>query len=292
MGITSVDPIETAGMLREYLREGRQGEMEYMERQVEKRCNPSALCPQARSVICGAISYNPGQRVGRPGEGRWGRVARYAWGRDYHVVVKEVLGRLAETIREQLGDKVWIRRFVDTGPVAEKALAVRAGLGWIGKHGLLLNREMGSWLVLGELFTDLELAVDEPVAEECGSCRRCLEACPTGALVGEKRLDARRCIAYWTIEAKESMPEEIRRKAGEWIFGCDDCQEACPYNKEAIRGRVDLFETDLGRAYMGLDELKKADEKSLGEMLAGTSLERRGIGYWRAAAGGEKGGED
>jgi epoxyqueuosine reductase len=235
--LVGIAPAETAGhqdYFREWLRSGCHGGMAYLAREPDKRVDPRKLLPWARSVICVAANYYPGSPTRDLREKTFGRVARYAWGRDYHQVIKERLHRLAERIQKAAGRGVQSRCFVDTGPIMEKQHSARAGLGWIGKNTLLLNEKFGSWLALGEIVTDLELECDRPVENRCGDCRRCVEACPTGALTGPYQLDARRCISYLTIETGAEIPREFAAKMGNWFFGCDVCQEACPYNPKAV----------------------------------------------------------
>jgi epoxyqueuosine reductase len=235
VGVTSAEPPPHVAQYRQWLADGFHGEMAYMARNAGKRADPQQVLPGAKSVIVVGMNYTPlpatrGEGVRRTGEGR---VARYAAGaRDYHDVMGEKLRQLAELV-----DGIWC---VDTGPVLERDLAQRAGIGFIGKHTNLISRQVGNWFFLGEVLTRMELPADPPEREHCGTCTRCIKACPTGAIVAPYRLDARRCISYLTIELKASMPEELRSKIGDRIFGCDDCLEVCPWNrfaKPVIRAR-------------------------------------------------------
>ncbi len=233
VGITSAQPVDNPHIdaFKNYLANGYQGDMQYLSRNIEKRLDVRLLVPGARSVICAALNYyheTPAQNSTR----LCGKVARYAWERDYHDVVKEKLHRLADHIRAAVDTPVITRCFVDTAPILEKAYAARAGLGWIGKNTLLLNEKFGSWLVFGEIVTDLELDCDQPVPDRCGDCDLCLHACPTNALIEPRILDARRCISYLTIESKSEVPAELQPKIGNWLFGCDNCQNACPFNQK------------------------------------------------------------
>ncbi len=208
--------------------------MGYLERRIEARLEPAKVVPGTRSVLCVALQYSPlsnkdGEEVPDPKGDLWPRVARYARGRDYHDVMQDRLKTLETRIAEAFPGLV-SRRYVDTGPVLERELAARAGLGVPGKNTNLLHPEAGSWFLLGELFLSLDLAPDVPLADLCGSCTRCLEACPTGALPEPWRLDSNRCISYWTIEHRGALPPEAREMVGDWVFGCDICQEVCPWN--------------------------------------------------------------
>ncbi|WP_158883613.1 tRNA epoxyqueuosine(34) reductase QueG [Rhodanobacter sp. L36] len=234
-GISGTDLGGDERHLEHWLESGHHGEMEYMARHGAKRSRPAELEPGTQRVISVRMDYIP------PGtsnawdvlaDGETGYVARYALGRDYHKLMRNRLQQLAGRIHDVVGDFGY-RAYVDSAPVLEKALARNAGLGWIGKHTVLINRRAGSYFFLGELYTDLPLPVDEPASAHCGSCNRCIEICPTQAILGPYRLDARRCISYLTIELKGSIPEELRAPMGNRIFGCDDCQLICPWNKFA-----------------------------------------------------------
>lgn len=249
MGLAGLEPLDEEGALLAWLERGDHADMGWMESRTEARREPARLFPGARSAICVALQYapRPERRAGgasaAEGEGDlWPRVARYARGRDYHNVMGKRLKRLARRIREAFPGTD-TRTYVDTGPVLERPLAARAGLGSVGKHTLLLDASAGSWFLLGEVFTSLELWPEgageaeegaaralAPPADLCGRCTACLTACPTDALPEPYRLVADRCISYWTIEQRGAFPVEVRRGVGEWVFGCDLCQEACPYN--------------------------------------------------------------
>ena len=234
-GIAGTELGEDELHLNRWLDDGHHGEMEYMARHGSKRSRPAELEPGTLRVISVRMDYvPPGMRnawnVLNDGEAAY--VARYALGRDYHKLMRHRLQKLAERIHGAIGDFGY-RAYVDSAPVLEKALARNAGLGWIGKHTVLINRNAGSYFFLGELYTDLPLPVDPPASAHCGTCRRCIDICPTQAIVGPYRLDARRCISYLTIELKGPIPEELRAPIGNRIFGCDDCQLICPWNKFA-----------------------------------------------------------
>lgn len=212
--------------LARFIDEGRQGDMSWME-DYEKRVHPETLLPGARSVIVIAVNYNRPVAAPPPGHGR---VARYAHGRDYHKVLKKLLKQITAFMQEQ-APGARTKMCVDSAPLLEKAYAVKAGLGFIGKNTTLITPQFGSYVLLGEILTDLPLEYDEPVDGTCGTCTRCLDACPTDAFVAPRELDARRCISYLTIEHKGPIPQEFHKPMANWIFGCDICQEVCPYNK-------------------------------------------------------------
>jgi epoxyqueuosine reductase len=231
-GIASAAPLpEHQRRFRRYLAEGRHGGMAYLAQEPERREDPARVVPGAKSVISLAVPYYQGDH-GAPPPDPSGRVARYAWGRDYHQPTESRLETLKAFILERAPGAA-IRCAVDHAPVLERAYAQEAGIGFIGKHTLLITPDHGSWVLLAELITDLELDVDEPGLTQCGTCTRCLEACPTGALTEPFQLDATRCIAYLTIEHKGETPAELRHGIGDSLFGCDICQEACPYNHDA-----------------------------------------------------------
>jgi epoxyqueuosine reductase len=209
--------------------------------------DPHNLMPAVRTLVSLGISYlNEGEYLpSEPGSPR-GKVARYAWGLDYHEVFKDKLAALHAWVEERLGRKVEVRALVDTARIVDRAVAQRAGLGWYGKNTNLLNRERGSWVLLGELLLDVELAPDEPVRTHCGSCARCMPACPTGALIAPGVLDNDRCISYLTIELRGPIPRHMRPLMGDWVFGCDICQEACPVNRKAVPGNHPEFAPEAG----------------------------------------------
>jgi len=232
VGIASAAPLpHHRRQLRRFLAEGRHGGMTYLAQEPERREDPSRLLPGAKSVISLAVPYYQGDH-GTPPADPAGRVARYAWGQDYHRPLETRLAALKEFILGHAPGAA-VRCAVDHAPLLERAYAQQAGVGFIGKHTLLITPNHGSWVLLAELVTDLELEVDEPGFTQCGTCMRCLEACPTGALTGPFTLDATRCIAYLTIEDKGDTPFALRTGVGDWVFGCDVCQEVCPYNNDA-----------------------------------------------------------
>jgi epoxyqueuosine reductase len=228
VGISPVQAPAHRESFAEWLRRGFHGEMAYMARTAEKRSHPGEFLPWARSIVSVALNYKT--PVERKAEGICGRIARYAWGDDYHDVMQVRLMRLLEFLRHAAGPEVQGRIFVDAGPVMDRAVGARAGIGWFGKNTNLLSMQVGSFFFLGELFLNLELEPDRPIRDRCGQCRLCLDACPTNAFVGPYVLDARKCISYLTIELKGAIPRELRPPMGDHIFGCDICQDVCPYN--------------------------------------------------------------
>ncbi|WP_324463293.1 tRNA epoxyqueuosine(34) reductase QueG [Dokdonella sp.] len=235
VGISGTKLDDDEAHLLNWLKAGRHGEMDYMARHGSKRSHPAELLPGTLRVTSVRMDYLPARA--RDGwevldDSASGYVARYALGRDYHKLMRNRLQKLADRLADKVGPFGY-RAFVDSAPVLERALARDAGLGWIGKHTCLINRDAGSWFFLGELYTDLELPIDAPASAHCGTCTRCIDICPTQAIVGPYQVDARRCIAYLTIELGGSIPHDLRRPMGNRIFGCDDCQLVCPWNKFA-----------------------------------------------------------
>lgn len=232
VGIARAGPVARSDYLRTWLDRGRGASMLYLHRYFQQRADPRKLLPDARSIIVAALNYHQ-PAPERPDDEPRGRVARYAWGDDYHGVVRDRLAALIEALRLAIGEPFDARACVDTAPVLEREWAAVAGVGWIGKNTMVLHQDLGSYFFLGEIITTLELAPDAPATDRCGSCTRCLEACPTGALPAPYEMDASRCISYLTIELREDIPQGLRPAIDDWIFGCDTCQEVCPYNRGA-----------------------------------------------------------
>ncbi|TCS38338.1 epoxyqueuosine reductase [Paucimonas lemoignei] len=285
--IAAIDLTAEETGLQAWLDAGMHGEMHYMASHGMKRARPAELVPGTVRVISARIDYlpqdaspdwraNERRRHGDPGAAV---VSVYARGRDYHKVLRNRLQKLAERIAEKAGPFGY-RVFTDSAPVLEVALADKSGLGWRGKHTLLLNRQAGSMFFLGEIYTDLPLPVDAPMAPHCGTCHACIDACPTQAIVGPYRLDARRCISYLTIELKGSIPEDLRPLIGNRIYGCDDCQLVCPWNKFAQRAVVPDFEVRNGLDAASLIDLFAWSEEEFNRRLEGSPIRRIGHESW------------
>ena len=265
-GVTAADPLEGAGYYARWVELGYAGDMAYLERNREKRADPRQLVPGARSVICVGMHYAPPASVATTtAAGPVGRLARYARGDDYHDLIKARLARLWQRLRARAGDDAEGRYFVDTAPVLERELAARAGLGWWGKNTCLIHRGAGSYFFLGEIVTTLRLAPDTPAVDHCGTCTRCLDACPTDAFPEAYVLDARRCISYLTIELKGAIPVELRDGIGDWLLGCDVCQDVCPWNRRAATTRESAFHARSGLEPLELVELIGMDQASFSE---------------------------
>ncbi len=274
VGFAGVDlGMAEAGLL-DWLAAGCHGEMDYMAAHGAKRARPAELVPGTQAVISCRMNYGR-----RPARTDSSVISRYALGRDYHKLLRNRLQKLADRIAGEVGDFA-CRAFTDSAPVMEVDLAKNAGLGWRGKHTLLLSREAGSWFFLGELFVDLPLPPDAPTTEHCGTCTACLDACPTGAFLAPWRLDARRCISYLTIELKDPIPRELRPLVGHRIYGCDDCQSVCPWNRDAPDGREADFLPRHGLDRAPLTELFAWSETEFDDKLAGSPIRRIGFARW------------
>jgi epoxyqueuosine reductase len=269
-------PPDHAAAFEGWLDAGHAGTMDYLERGRDKRADPALVLPGVRSVVACALGYFQGAEAPGPSG-----VARYAWGEDYHRVMERRLRALADTIVE-LAPGTAARAYVDTGPLLERDLAARAGLGWIGKNTMLLHPALGSFFFIGTVLATAEIEPDLPLPDRCGSCTRCLDACPTGAFADPYVLDSRRCIAYLTIEHRGSIPAGLRPGVGGWVFGCDVCQDVCPWNRRAPRTAEAAFEP---RPLPALGELLALDEAAYLESLRGSPLKRaRREGLARNAA--------
>jgi epoxyqueuosine reductase len=282
IGVSGVELEADEAYLLGWLAKDRHGQMHYMERHGRKRSRPAELVPGTVRVISARMDYWPAQAAdadGVLGDPARGYVSRYALGRDYHKVLRHGLKRLAAFVAE-LGQTHDARVFVDSAPVLEKALARNAGLGWIGKHTNLIAREAGSYFFLGEIYTDLPLPVDAPGSAHCGSCSACIPACPTGAIVAPYQLDARRCISYLTIELKGAIPEALRPALGNRIYGCDDCQLVCPWNKFAQSAAHPDFKIRHGLDAPRLAELFGWSEAQFAERMQGSAIHRLGHERW------------
>lgn len=280
-GIAGIDVAQDAAFLQDWLAQGLHGSMHWMARHGDKRTRPDALIPGTVRVISVGLDYgrDPDDAWATIEDGERAYVARYALGRDYHRLMRQRLQTLADGIGALIGP-FGHRVFVDSAPVLERALARNAGLGWIGKHTCLIDRDGGSWFFLGEIFVDLALPVDALASEHCGTCRRCIDICPTGAITAPYRLDARRCIAYLTIEHEGSIDETLRPLIGNRIFGCDDCQLVCPWNKFARTSDEPDFRArnDLDRATLA--DLFAWDEEEFLQRTEGSAIRRSGHRRW------------
>jgi epoxyqueuosine reductase len=268
--------------LEAWLRAGYQGDMEWMARHGRRRTRPAELIPGTERIIMARMNYLPPETPTAHAlleEADKAYIARYSLGRDYHKLLRRRLQQLADRITLAFGEFGY-RVFVDSGPVMEKPLAALAGLGWQGKHTNLLSRDAGSWFLLGAIYTDLPLPVDTPVSDHCGSCTACLDVCPTRAIVAPYRLDARRCISYLTIEQRGPIPEEFRTAIGNRIFGCDDCQLFCPWNKFAQPTIEQDFMPRHGLDAPALTALFRWDETTWRERTRGSALRRPGYLGW------------
>jgi epoxyqueuosine reductase len=282
VGFAATEVAADAEHLRRWLALGRHGEMQYMSRHASKRSRPDLLVEGTRSVICVRMDYWPAESA--PAWQQLGNqdaayIARYALGRDYHKLMRRRLQSLANAIAALVGDFGY-RVFVDSAPVLEKALARNSGLGWIGKHTNLISREGGSWFFLGEIYTDMALPPDGAPSAHCGSCSACIDVCPTRAIVAPFELDARRCIAYLTIEHKGSIPVELRSLMGNRIFGCDDCQLVCPWNKYAKASQESDFSPRHNLDRASLLELFAWREDEWDAKTRGSALRRAGFAGW------------
>jgi epoxyqueuosine reductase len=286
-GVASLSqPPERLGALIPWLERGQHGSMAWLERQAEKRLDPAKILPGARSLISVGLVYNTahpystdlfpldGRRQTRPAsmEGRaW--VSRYAWGDDYHDVMQAKLAGFERALREQLDAQAGFRSYSDTGPISEKAWAAAAGLGWQGKHTNVINRELGSWFFLGEVLSTLDLQPDAPAADHCGSCTRCLDACPTQALT-PYQLDATRCLSYLSIEVKGELPAHLGGVLGANVYGCDICQDVCPWNGKRVLGHEPAFEPRPGLLAPRLDWVDQLGDIEFSEAFRHSAMKR------------------
>jgi epoxyqueuosine reductase len=259
-------PPEHGAALRSWVEAGHAGTMGYLERRLEERLDPGRVLPGARAAVCVALNYYQGELD----DSSWRPIARYAWGRDYHEVIGPRLEKLAAHLAEAAGARS--RGYVDTGPVLERDLAARAGLGWIGKNTMLLHPALGSWFFIGVLLTTADLAPDAPLADRCGSCRACLDACPTGAFVAPYVLDARRCISYLTIEHRGPIEPDLQPGMAGWQFGCDVCQDVCPWNRKAPATRHPEFVPET--SFPGAEAVRAMDDATIRRELQGSAMLR------------------
>ena len=273
-GISQVHPLEDQRhAIESWLGEGMNGAMSYMERNLEMRLDPSKIVENAKSVISVLINYYPLQKQADP---EAPVISKYAYGKDYHFIVKENLNKLLKFIQTEISSCNG-RAFVDSAPVLERAWAKNAGLGWIGKHSLLISKKHGSYVFIGELIIDLELEYDNLIeTDHCGTCTRCIDACPTKAIIAPHVIDARKCISYLTIESKEDIPAEFKDKLNSRIFGCDICQDVCPWNKKIEPSEAEEFKPVEGLLEMKKQEWLDLDKPTYKKMFRGTAFERAG----------------
>jgi epoxyqueuosine reductase len=281
IGISDIDLSDAESHLNNWLQNNFHGNMDYMQRHGSMRSHPEELLPGTVRIISARMDYLPADPMSLEtlSNSSLAYISRYALGRDYHKVIRQRLQRLADKIQEHTG-KFGYRALVDSAPVLERAIAEKAGLGWIGKNTMLINKNAGSWFFLGELFTDLPLAVDKKADDHCGTCRACLDICPTNAFIAPNTLDARKCISYLTIELRTSIPEELRPLMGNRVFGCDDCQLCCPWNKfssstseKDFSPRHELDQAELIKLFMWTED-------EFAEKTAGSPIRRIGYECW------------
>lgn len=282
LGISDIDLQQAEHHLRDWLAKGFHGDMHFMEKHGAKRTHPEQLVEGTIRVISVRMDYWPGEAA-EPwqviNDGDKGFISRYALGRDYHKLMRKRLAKLAAKIEKEVGPMGY-RVFTDSAPVMEKAIAEKAGLGWIGKHTNVLNRDHGSYFFLGEIYTDLPLALTESTTAHCGSCTACIDVCPTQAIVGPYQLDARRCISYLTIELRGSIPEALRPLMGNRIYGCDDCQLVCPWNKYAQSTLEADYQPREGLDAPQLVDLFNWSEAEFLSRLEGSPIRRIGYECW------------
>ncbi|NLN25314.1 MAG: tRNA epoxyqueuosine(34) reductase QueG [Bacteroidetes bacterium] len=269
-GISKAEFLEDeAPRLENYLKKGYHGKMNYMENHFDKRLDPTVLVPGSKSVISLLMNYYP-KETQRPDTYK---ISKYAYGKDYHFVIKEKLKELLHALESQVGT-ISGRAFTDSAPVLDKAWAARSGLGWVGKHSLLLTKQVGSYYFVAELIVDLELEYDTPVTDHCGSCTACIDACPTNAIVDEKIVDGSKCISYFTIELKDDLANEMADKFQDWIFGCDICQDVCPWNRFSKSHAQPLFDPHPKLLAMSYKEWEEITEDVFQEIFKKSAVKR------------------
>ncbi len=270
-GISKAEFLEDeASRLEQWLNKGMHGQMKYMENHFDKRLDPCLLVPGARSVVSLLLNYFP---AGAQKDSKAPKISRYAYGKDYHNVIKKKLDELVFSIREKIGN-VNGRVFVDSAPVMDKAWAKRSGLGWIGKHSNLINKKHGSFYFIAELILDLELEYDGPVKDHCGDCTLCIDACPTDAIAEPYVVDGSKCISYFTIELKENIPQEMKGKFENWVFGCDICQDVCPWNRFAKPHRDPLLAANAEMLSFSKEDWYAITEEVFAKTFKGSAVKR------------------
>ena len=261
---------EEAPRLEQWLKQDRHGKMAYLADHFDKRLDPTKLVPGAQSVVSLAYNYFPKRDLAK--EGNY-KIAKYAYGKDYHFVIKDKLKTFMQTLTAEIGE-VQGRAFVDSAPVMERSWAQKSGLGWIGKNSLLLNRQAGSFFFLAELIIDLELEYDGPVKDYCGTCTACMDACPTDAIPGPYVVDGSRCISYFTIELKENIPETFKGQFENWIFGCDICQDVCPWNRFSQPHKESTFEPHPGLERMTPHDWREITREVFNDLFRKSAVKR------------------
>jgi epoxyqueuosine reductase len=256
--------------LEKWLNGGMHGTMAWMEGHFDKRIDPTKLVDGAKTVLSVTLQYNPGQLAYAEDTPR---ISTYALGDDYHDVLRKKLKTLYEYIKDQVGE-INGRVFTDSAPVMDKAWAARSGLGWMGKNGNLLNRNLGSWFFIGEIILDVEFEPDSPTTDHCGSCTRCIDACPTQAIVMPQVIDARKCISYLTIEFRDAIPENYHKGIGEWMYGCDVCQDVCPWNRKAPTSNEPAFKPRKDIMEMSAEGWRKIDSDTFKTLFKGSAVKR------------------
>ncbi len=271
-GISNATFLEQeAPRLENWLNRNNHGEMGYMANHFDKRLDPRKLVEGAKSVISVLLNYYPEQKLSEDADAL--KISKYAYGTDYHFVLKEKLSNLLEAMRAEIGD-VDARIFVDSAPVMDKVWAAKSGLGWIGKHSNLLNRKMGSFFFIGEIICDVALEPDGAVGDYCGTCTRCVDACPTDAITEPYVVDGSKCISYYTIELKEAIPQEVQGKFENWIFGCDICQDVCPWNRFSKPHQTEAFTLPLGLKTLSESDFTEITEEVFKEVFKKSPLKR------------------
>jgi epoxyqueuosine reductase len=282
IGITDTDLSQAESGHQEWVAKGFHGEMDYMAKHGTKRTRPAELIPNTIRIISARLDYLPPKAKDSwqvINDGSQAFISRYALGRDYHKVVRHKLQKLCDNI-QQATQQFEYRAFTDSAPVLEVALAEKAGLGWRGKHTLLINKDHGSWFFLGEIYTNLPLPIDQPATNHCGTCNACIDICPTQAITAPYEVDARRCISYLTIELKNSIPEALRPLIGNRVYGCDDCQLTCPWNKFAETTQENDFHVRHGLDDISLIECFSWSEQEFKQKMAGSAIYRIGYEQW------------
>ena len=261
---------EEAPRLEQWLRQGHHGSMSYMERNFDKRLDPTILVPDAKSVVSLLYNYFPKESqtdTSAP------KISKYAYGKDYHVVIKDKLHELMQVLQEEIGE-IHGRVFVDSAPVLDKAWAAKGGLGWIGKHTNLISKQAGSFYFIAELIIDLALEQDAPVTDHCGTCTACIDACPTQAIVAPYQVDGSKCISYFTIELKEAIPQEVKGQFDNWAFGCDVCQDVCPWNRFSTPHQESQFEPSPELLQMSKGDWHEITEAVFDRLFAESAVQR------------------